>query len=325
MSTLTAPPMDEEIDETPITFTSGHSRADRTFFGLLASSAGIVLVLLLSLGVFLVYHGWWALSHFGVKFFTGTVWSEPAHPGVLGLLVGSVEIALVASVFALPVSIATALMINEFARPRLRGWLTALIDLLATVPSIVFGFWGLEVLTHYSNGPVMWLANHFGFIPIFRTKEPGLFGDSIFECGIVVFIMITPVITSICREVMSQTPREACEGALALGGTRWGMITDVVLPFSRSGIVGGTLLGLSRALGETIAVLLILSPGNVASAAILGPKGSGSVTQSISALFVTSGAHGESELTLAGLTLFVTTLVFSLGGRLVVQRGRGAT
>ena len=131
-----------------------HTPADRRFFGLLACSAAIVFMLLVSIMVFLAYHGWWALWHFKLKFFLGTTWSAPAHPGVLALIGGSVEIALVALVFALPVSIATALMINEFAPARLRKWLTALIDLLATVPSIVYGFWGLEALSPWLNGPV---------------------------------------------------------------------------------------------------------------------------------------------------------------------------
>lgn len=319
-ATLTTGLSPAPVDDTPITFTSGHSPADRVFFGLLACSAGIVLVLLVSLVVFLFAHGWWALSHVAAHFFTGTVFSPPAQPGVLGLLVGSVEIGLVAIFFALPISIGTALMISEFAPPVLRKWLTALIDLLATVPSIVYGFWGLEALTLYVQSPVSWLAKYLGFIPIFRTLEPGRYNDSIFICGLIVAIMIIPVISSISREVMSQAPRDACEGALALGGTRWGMITDVILPFSRSGIVGATLLGFSRALGETIAVLLVLSANNKVTAAILGPGG-GSVAKEIGTYFVTESPHGQSELTLAGLTLFATTLVFSLGGRMVVQGG----
>jgi phosphate transport system permease protein len=297
------------------------TNADRVFRGLLGCSAGIVLVLLMSIAAFLVYHGWWALRSFKLSFFTGTTWSAPIHPGVLGLLVGSVEIALVAIVFALPISIATALMINEYSPRHVRGWLTALIDLLATVPSIVYGFWGLEALNKYVHGSVVWLADHFSFIPIFRTSEPGNYGDSVFICGLILTIMIIPVVTSISREVMSQAPREACEGALALGGTRWGMIADVILPFSRSGIVGATLLGLSRALGETMAVVLVLSSNNQVSKALLGPGG-GSVAKQIADTFPISPAHTQSELTLAGLTLFATTLVFSLGGRLIVQRGR---
>lgn len=312
------------VEEERVTIIVGRTSADRAFRGLLACSAATVFILLVSIMVFLFFHGWWALSHFKLSFFTGTVWSAPAEPGVLGLLVGSVEIALVAVAVALPVALTTALMINEFAPHRLRHWLTGLIDLLATVPSIVYGFWGLEAFTTFARGPAKWLGTYFDFIPIFRTNEPGNYEDSIFICGLIVAIMITPVITALSREVMSQTPRDACEAALALGGTRWGMITDVVLPFSRSGIVGGTLLGLSRALGETIVVALVLSASNRASLAILGPGGSGSIARQIALFFTTSNAQGRSELTLAGLTLFATTLVFSLGGRYVARGGGGA-
>ena len=141
--------LDEIPEERPIELTPAYTPADRKFFGLLACSAAMVFMLLVAIMVFLLYHGWWALHHFNFKFFFGTNWSAPGHPGVLALLGGSVEVALVALVFAVPVSIATALMINEFAPKRLRGWLTALIDLLATVPSIVYGFWGLEAFSQW--------------------------------------------------------------------------------------------------------------------------------------------------------------------------------
>ena len=160
-------------------------------------------------------------------------------------------------------------MINEYAPQRMRGWLTALVDLLAIVPSIVFGFWGLEALNTYVHAPVSWIAEHLGFIPIFRTTEPGNYADSVFVCGLIVAIMIIPVIGSVSREVMAQAPRDGVEAALGLGGTRWGTITDVILPFSRNGIIGGVLLGLSRALGETMAVVLVLSNNNEVTKAIL--------------------------------------------------------
>ena len=258
-----------------------------------------------------------------MDFFTGTVWSTPIHPGVLGILVGSVLIAVIAITVALPIALSIALMINEYAPPQLRAWLTGLVDLLAVVPSIVFGFWGLEALNSYVHAPVAWIAEHLGFIPIFRTTEPGNYSDSVFVCGLIVAIMIIPVVASVSREVMAQAPRDACEAALGLGGTRWGTITDVILPFARNGIVGGTLLGISRALGETMAVVLVLSSSNVVSKAILGP-GNGDVAKQIADTFPVSDIHSQSELTLAGLTLFATTLVFSLGGRLVARRSVGA-
>jgi phosphate transport system permease protein len=322
--TTFAPPPDVAVDaalvdETPIRLEQRLTGMDRGFRVLLATSGAIVLAVLVAILVFLTAHSWWALTTFKWDFFKGTVWSTPIHPGVLGILVGSVLIALVAIIVGLPVSLAVALMINEYASPKLRGWLTALVDLLAVVPSIVFGFWGLEALNRYVHTPVSWIAEHLGFIPIFRTTEPGNYSDSVFVCGLIVAIMITPTVASVSREVMAQAPRDACEAALGLGGTRWGTITDVILPFARGGIVGATLLGISRALGETIAVVLVLSSNNVVSKAILGP-GNGDVAKQIADTFPVSDIHSQSELCLAGLTLFATTLLFSLGGRLVARR-----
>ena len=326
MVTLATPPnalVDAEpVDETPLVLAAGLTSMDRAFRALLAASGAIVLVLLLSILTFLAVHSWWALRTFKLDFFTGTVWSAPIHPGVLGILVGSVIIATIAITVALPIALAIALMINEYAPPRLRAWLTALVDLLAVVPSIVFGFWGLEALNTYVHAPVAWIAEHLGFIPIFRTTEPSNYSDSVFVCGLIVAIMIIPVVASVSREVMAQAPRDACEAAFGLGGTRWGSITDVILPFSRNGVVGGVLLGISRALGETMAVVLVLSNNNVVSKAILGP-GNGDIAKQIADTFPVSDVHSQSELTLAGLTLFATTLLFSLGGRFVARRSVG--
>ena len=154
-----------------------------------------------------------------------------------------------------------ALFINEYAPARLRLVLTSVIDLLAALPSLLFGIWGFFALQKAQVPGAQWLANHLSALPIFSSDaEPGrTLAQSSFVAGIVVAIMILPIITSVSRDVMAQVPREQCEGALALGGTRWGMIRDVILPFGRSGIVGAALLGFGRALGETIAVALIIS------------------------------------------------------------------
>lgn len=327
MTTLITPPETigyvTPVDETPIVLEHSLTGVDRAFRALLAASGAIVLLMLVSIIVFLFIHSWWALKTFKLAFFTGTVWSAPIHPGVLGLLVGSVLIALIAIVVGLPIALSIALMINEYAPPGLRPWLTGLVDLLAVIPSIVFGFWGLEAFNTYVHTPVAWIAEHLGFIPIFRTAEPGVYSDSVFVCGLIVAIMIVPVVASVSREVMAQAPRDACEAALGLGGTRWGTITDVILPFSRNGVIGGVLLGLSRALGETMAVVLVLSPGNVVSKAILGPHANGDVAYQIAQTFDVSTSHTQSELCLAGLTLFATTLLFGLAGRLVARRSLG--
>jgi phosphate transport system permease protein len=274
----------ESIDETPLVLTHGLTGPDRAFHVLLATSGAIVLIVLVSILTFLTYHSWWALKNsLRLHFFTGTVWSTPLHPGVLGILVGSVLIAVIAITVALPIALSIALMINEYVPPQLRGWLTGLVDLLAVV---------------------------------------GNYSDSVFICGLIVAIMIIPVVASVSREVMAQAPRDAVEAAYGLGGTRWGSITDVILPFSRNGVVGGTLLGISRALGETMAVVLVLSNNNQVTKAILGP-GNGDIAKQIADTFPVSDIHGQSELALAGLTLFATTLVFSLGGRLVARRSVG--
>jgi len=313
------PPVQEQPD-VPVVLTPGTSGPDRLFKLILLASGLIVTVILGAIVLYLIVHSWPALHQSGLGFITSDDWSPPSSFGILGALGGSVLIALVALVVALPVSVATALMINEFAPVRFRNWLTGVVDLLATVPSIVYGFWGLDALSNYLYGTTVWLDHHASFIPLFRTPSVATYGNSIFVCSMVVAIMIIPIITSITREVMSQTPRETCEAALALGGTRWGMLNDVVLPFSRNGIMGGALLGIGRAMGETMAVLLILSSANTLTWAILGPKGLGSISALIGLNFEQSPTITQSALTLAGLTLFATTLLVNLVARRVVSR-----
>jgi phosphate transport system permease protein len=183
---------------------------------------------------------------------------------------------------------------------------------------IVFGLWGLFVLDPHLLLTTKWIAKYLSFIPIFRTSG-GNFGNSLFEAGIVVAIMIIPIITSISREVMSQTPRDQCEAALALGGTRWGMITEVIFPFSRSGIIGGAMLGLGRALGETIAVSIILLGRDTFSANILQP-GARSISDVIVKEIQGSSTLETSALVVAGLTLFLVTLVVNMSARAITSR-----
>ena len=140
---------------------------------------------------------------------------------MLPLLLGSVLIAVVALAIALPISLATALLINEYLPPRLRSIMTGIIDLLATVPSIVYGFWGLELVSGLQADPAKWLVTHFSFVPFFRTPSPGEYVNSIFACGLVCAVTIIPIITSVSRDVMSQVPRDAARRVMGLGGTRW--------------------------------------------------------------------------------------------------------
>ncbi len=322
--TVMAPPVSPPVttgEDRPIPMQAGETGPDRVFQRVLATSSAAVLFLLAAIVLFLVIKGWAAARSAGVHFFTDTVWAPDSHHfGVAPLLVGSVAIALVAVVVALPVSLCTALMINEYAPRVLRSWLTSIVDILATIPSIVYGFWGFEVFSKAQSGPAAWIAHYFGFVPFLRTPSPGFYVKSIFATALVCSLTIIPIITSVSREVMSQAPRDACEAALGLGGTRWGMVTDVILPFSRNGIVGAALLGIGRGLGETMIVVLVLSSAKHLTGAILGPNGLGSVAKEITEFFVTGSAIEQSALILAGLALFATTLAVNAIARLIVNR-----
>jgi len=257
----------------------------------------------------------------GWKFFTTFEWNADGripHLGVGSALYGTVLISLIALAIALPVSVGTALFVNEFAPRRMSRLLTSLVDLLAAVPSLIFGMWGLYFLQPRLEGTSRWLTDHLGFIPIFHT-ERALFGSSMFVVGIVLALMILPIITSVSREVFSQVPRDTCEAALALGGTRWGLVRKVILPFGRRGVVGGAMLGLGRALGETIAVALILSFDYRVSPEVLRPGGA-AVAGLIALKFGEAGTFERDALIAAGLVLFVLTLAVNMCARLVVHR-----
>ncbi len=280
--------------------------------------------MLLAIGAiltFLILYSGAAVHYAGTSLITSQHFAPVGnHPkfGLYGVLIGTLMIAVLAVCVALPVSISAALMINEYAPRWSRRSLTAVIDLLAVLPSLLYGIWGLKVLSPEAYDVTAWLSHHADFIPFFREPDT-TYGNSIFLCGIVVGIMIIPIVTSVSREVMSQAPRDACEAALALGGTKWGMVTDVILPFARNGILGGVLLGLGRALGETVAVLLILSQTNIVHTHILGPGG-GDIPALIANYFVTLPPLGKSALTFAGLLLFATILVVNFIARRIVGR-----
>jgi phosphate transport system permease protein len=295
--------------------------ADRVFRLILVAASATVLAMLVAIIVLLVVKGAPAARQAGASFLTTTVWNPDQHRfGVAPLLLGSMAIAVVSVAIALPLSLGTALMINEYAPPRLGAWLTGIVDMLATIPSIVYGFWGLELVSGWQAGPAGWLAHYFGFIPFFRTPSPGSYVKSIFATGLICALTIVPIITSISREVMAQAPRDACEAALGLGGTRWGMVTDVVFPFARGGIVGSVMLGFGRGLGETMIPLLVLSSANKITPGMLGPNGLGSVAREIALNFSEASPLAQSALILAGLALFIVTLAVNAGASVIVQR-----
>ncbi len=291
----------------------------------MASGAGLLtLVLLVVIGLVLVIQRRPAFRPPGLKFFTTLTWQPDGtrHQfGIAAVLYWTIVIAVIALVIAVPVSIATALFINEYAPRSTRRALTALVDLLAAIPSVIYGIWGLAFLEDRLVQASSWLSDNASFMPIFKTEIP-IFAGSAFIAGVVVSLMVQPICTSVMREVFAQAPPSEREAALALGATRWGMIRTVVLPFGTGGMIGGAMLGMGRALGETIAVALVISPVFFISPRIL-ETGSNSVAALIALQFgEASRGYGIPALMAAGLTLFAVTLLVNFGASLIVARSR---
>jgi phosphate transport system permease protein len=240
--------------------------------------------------------------------------------GVGGLILGTILIAGIALAIGLPIALSMALFINEYAPARVRRILTTVVDLLAALPSLLYGVWGFLVLQKQLIPIATWLNAHLSAIPLFRLDPEAKLVKSSFVAGVVVGIMIMPIITSVARDVMAQVPREQCEGALALGGTKWGMIRDVILPYGRTGIVGATLLGFGRALGETIAVAVIVSLTFKVNWHVLS-TGGGSIAALIASRFGEATPSEIRGLVAAGLALFFLTFVVNFIARRVVNRG----
>lgn len=300
-------------------------RSDRVFRGISTAAALVALVLVVAAVVSLFVEALPALRASGiVGFFTGSVWSPAVGKfGVFGLLVGTVIIAVIALTIAFPLGLAMALFINEYAPPKVSRWLTGIIDLLAAMPSIIIGYWGFEALQGKLVPIARWLSTHLVAVPVFRPsgKSSSQLLSSSFVAGVVVGLMVVPILTSVARDVMAQTPREQCEGALALGGTRWGMIRTVVLPFGKSGIVGGVLLGFGRALGETIAVAMIIELFFQVNWHVL-EAGAGSIAAAIAVKFGEASPMEISALSGAGLALLLLTIAVNLAARRIVTRAR---
>jgi phosphate transport system permease protein len=294
---------------------------DRVFRSMSLASGLISFFIVGGTLVFLATYAYPALRLSGFDFITTSLWapdSKPFHAGILGLLTGTLLIATVALILGFPVSFALALFIHEYAPRRLRRPMVYIVDLMAAMPSLIFGLWGFFVLQGSLKGISHWLGTNLSAIPGLRSASD--YSGSIFIGGVVVSIMITPICTAVMREIFSQVPSEHCEAALALGGTRWGMVKTAILPFSRSGMVGSALLGLGRALGETIAIKLIVPLVFQPKLDVLG-LGGGSVAAGIAGGFGVSDLADRSWMG-AGLVLFIVTLLVNMGAQRVVKRSR---
>jgi phosphate transport system permease protein len=320
---------------TPRRFTSVSDLGDRVFRGVLNASGAVVLAIMGAVGLFLLLRASQALKTVGFSFITTQEWQPDVHRfGIAAVLTGTVLIASVAVCISVPLALGTALFISEICPRRLRKTAISLIDLMAAVPSVVYGLWGLFLFQERAVGFARWMSTWFSWIPIFKVDgaDPSnplatatIYTSSTFIAGTVVAMMVVPIQTSVMREAFGQTPLGEREGAYALGATRWGMIRSVVLPFGRGGIIGGTMLGLGRALGETIAVYLIISPVFTINTQIFR-NGSNSVSSLIALRYGDSSGFGLSALMAAGLALFVLTLIVNFTASSVVARSRsGAT
>lgn len=318
-------------DQAPVRVKAVPNAGDRIFrSGATAAGVG-VLAFMAIVGLLLLTRGFQALKVAGFGFLTTSKWEPDSHHfGIAAVMMGTVLIAAVAMVVAVPVAISTALFITEIAPRRLRATLVGLVDLMAAVPSVVYGLWGVSYFEPHAVGFSRWIATWFSWIPFLRVNgaDPSnplssatVYSASTFILGLVVALMVAPICCSVVREVFSQAPSGEREGAYALGATRWGMIRTVVLPFGKGGIIGASMLGLGRALGETIAVVLIISPLFSINFHIL-QRGSNSVASLIALRYGDASAFGLSALMAAGLALFVVTLAINFTASSIVARSR---
>ncbi len=304
---------------------------DRIFMGLRRSSALVVLLVFTAIGLFLGIQAFQAIKVAKFSFLTTAAWEPDIHHfGIAGIMADTIFIALVAVIIAIPISLGLSLFISEIAPQKMKRPLVSLVDLMAAIPSVVYGLWAFLFLQGRTIGISRWLSVWLGWIPIFKVDGSGAnnptdlgheFTASTFVCGLAVSLMVVPILTSVMRESFSQAPLGEREGAYALGATRWGMIRSVVIPFGRGGIIGGTMLGLGRALGETIVVILIISPVFTANVHIL-QTGGNSISYLIANLVSDSSSFGISALMAAGLSLFALTLIINFGASAVVARSR---
>ncbi|GGZ77781.1 phosphate ABC transporter permease subunit PstC [Streptomyces bluensis] len=294
---------------------------DRIFSGLSKGSGITLLVIMAAIAAFLTYRAALALSENKANFLTYEDWlpqNTPPMFGIATLAFGTVVSSVIAMVLAVPVAIGIALFISHYAPRKLAAPLAYLVDLLAAVPSIVYGLWGALILVPHLDGLNKWLDAYLGWTYIFDKAGTGP-ARSLFTVGILLAIMILPIITNVTREVFLQVPRMHEEAALALGATRWETIRMSVLPFARSGIISASMLGLGRALGETMAVATVLSPNFIISGHLLDPGG-GTFAQNIASKFKEATPLGQDALIASGLVLFVITLLVNGAARYIIGR-----
>ncbi|HLD98980.1 MAG TPA: phosphate ABC transporter permease subunit PstC [Bdellovibrionota bacterium] len=291
---------------------------DRIFGTVLMLPAYSLLILLVAMALFLLHGAWPSIQKFGWEFVVSSTW-DPVREvfGALPVIYGTIVSSSIAVLIAAPVSIGAALFLTELAPRRVSGFVGHLIEMLAAIPSVVYGLWGIFVLAPWLRGTVEpVLARFFGFLPLFQGPP---YGVGMLAAGLILAIMIMPTMASISREVFHSVPRVQREAALALGATRWEMIRLAVLSGTKSGVFGAVILGLGRALGETMAVTMVIGNRSHISASLFAPA------QTMASAIANEYAEATSDIHLSalvgvGLTLFVVTFVINSIARIFVWR-----
>ena len=310
---------------TPREMTVIYNREDKIFRGVVTGGALTSLLVLGAIGIFLFLRGAEIFRDNGLRFITGTNWTVGSGDGIIpddfsigAMLVGTVIVSLIAQIIAFPLAIGGALYLEFYAPRSLRKPLVTMLDLAASIPSLIFGLWGIQVFTSFGERWAILINNWLGFIPIFDVQFEN-FGRSPFIAGCVLGSLIIPITTSVAREVYSRTPRDLIDTCYALGGTKWGAIRSVVIPYGKSGVIGGAMLGLGRALGETVAVYLLLNLVFRYNFRILESEG-GNVASLIATKFGEATDYELKALVAAGFVLFLLTLVVNMTATTIVQR-----
>jgi phosphate transport system permease protein len=288
---------------------------DRVFAGLVTGAGVTILVILAGVALFLVLKAWPALTAPAEDLPGGESFLHYAWP----LAFGTILSASIAILIAVPLAVGVALFITHFAPRQLANTLSALVDLLAAIPSVIYGLWGIAVLGPAAVGLQRWLYEHLSFLPFFKGP-PSPTGRTMLVVGVVLAVMILPIISAVVREVFAQTPRNLQEASMALGATRWEMIRMVVLPFGRPAIVSASMLGLGRALGETMAVALILSVSGGVTLNLISSGNPSTIAANIALNFPESSGLAINLLIATGLVLFGITLLVNTVARLVISR-----
>jgi len=320
-STLEQP----KVAPAPREITTVPRLSDKVFRGIVSAGGLSTLALLALIAFFLVYNGFEVFRSEGLKFLTGFDWIDaipeegiPASYGIGAMLYGTLVIGILAVIFGVPVAVGAALFLSYYAPDWIKRPMVVVIDVMAAIPSVVFGLWGYFTLMPHAEYWAKLIHKYLGFIRIFDMPAPA-YSRSPFIAGLVLAIMIIPIVASISREVFAQTPPDRIQAAYALGATKWTMIKAVVFPYGIGGVIGGAMLGLGRALGETVAVYTVLNLVYDIRIEILLSAG-GSVASMIVNKFGEADAEELRALMAAGFVLFVVTLIVNFIANAIINR-----